>query len=202
VLYSDVAHKRGRHVGPSDLPLLTQALAGAVASEFATLSDEQHAGLRPHYERALDVYVPVVLGGRIVGAYGVHQGLAPVRSARPLVLVTIGAVFGTLFYLGIRAAAAAQRRREPRPPRVGRTAAEPPRVSLSARADWKSLTPRELEVLRLMATSHTYHEMATRLSISEETIRSHVKRILHKLGQPDRTQAVVAALRAGVLQLS
>jgi DNA-binding NarL/FixJ family response regulator len=65
-----------------------------------------------------------------------------------------------------------------------------------------SLSPRELEVLRLMATSHTYREIASQLVVGEETVRSHVKSILHKLGQPDRTQAVVAAVKAGLLQLS
>ncbi len=64
------------------------------------------------------------------------------------------------------------------------------------------LSPRELEVLRLMATSHTYKEMAGQLIVSEETVRSHVKSILHKLGQPDRTRAVVSAVKAGLLDLS
>ena len=85
--------------------------------------------------------------------------------------------------------------------RVTRAAVEPARVRLGTLGDVKGLTRRERQVLRLMATSHTYHEMATRLSVSEETIRSHVKRILRKLGQPDRTQAVVAALAAGMLRL-
>lgn len=61
------------------------------------------------------------------------------------------------------------------------------------------LTPRELEVLRLMATSATYEEIAHRLGVSVGTVRTHVKHILHKLGQPTRTQAVLAALRAGLI---
>jgi len=64
------------------------------------------------------------------------------------------------------------------------------------------LSPRELEVLRLMATTHTYREIASQLTVSDETVRSHVKSILHKLGQPDRTQAVVTAVKTGLLQLS
>jgi DNA-binding NarL/FixJ family response regulator len=63
------------------------------------------------------------------------------------------------------------------------------------------LTPRELEVLRLLATNSTYREIAERLVIGEETVRSHAKSILHKLGQPDRMQAVLAALQAGLLDL-
>ncbi len=63
------------------------------------------------------------------------------------------------------------------------------------------LTPREEEVLRLMATPHTYREIAEQLYVSEETIRSHAKRILSKLDQPNRAQAVLAAVRVGLLEL-
>ena len=63
------------------------------------------------------------------------------------------------------------------------------------------LTPREQEVLRLMATASTYREIAKQLFVSEETIRSHAKRILSKLQQPNRAQAVLAAVRAGLLEL-
>jgi DNA-binding NarL/FixJ family response regulator len=61
------------------------------------------------------------------------------------------------------------------------------------------LTTREIEVLRLMAMSRTNREIAGSLSVSEETVRTHVKHILQKLAQPDRTNAVVAAVRAGLL---
>jgi DNA-binding NarL/FixJ family response regulator len=63
------------------------------------------------------------------------------------------------------------------------------------------LTAREIDVLRLMATSHTNREIAGSLHVSEETVRTHVKHILQKLAQPDRTNAVIAALRAGLLEL-
>src|SRR3970282_2072527 len=62
-----------------------------------------------------------------------------------------------------------------------------------------ALSPREMDVLRLMATTATYREIGQQLFISEETVRSHAKNILAKLGQPNRTQAVVAALRAGLI---
>jgi DNA-binding NarL/FixJ family response regulator len=63
------------------------------------------------------------------------------------------------------------------------------------------LTPREREILQLMATSATNREMAEKLNLSEETIRSHTKNILAKLEQPNRTQAVLYALREGLVEL-
>ncbi len=63
------------------------------------------------------------------------------------------------------------------------------------------LTPREREVLRHMATPATYREIAERLYVGEETIRSHAKRVLSKLQQPNRAQAVLAAVRNGLIDL-
>jgi len=63
------------------------------------------------------------------------------------------------------------------------------------------LTPRELEVLKLLSTSRSNKEIAEALVVTEETIRSHIKSILHKLGQPNRTQAVLAALRMRLIEL-
>lgn len=65
-----------------------------------------------------------------------------------------------------------------------------------------SLTPRELEVLEWMATPNTYKQIAKQLSVSEETIRTHAKNILEKMGQPNRSQAVLAAIKAGNLRLT
>lgn len=64
-----------------------------------------------------------------------------------------------------------------------------------------SLSPRELDVLRLMATPATYRQIGDQLAISEETVRTHAKSILAKLNQPNRTQAVIAGLRAGLISL-
>jgi DNA-binding CsgD family transcriptional regulator len=57
------------------------------------------------------------------------------------------------------------------------------------------LTAREHEVLRLLADDFTYRDIAAKLIIGEETVRTHVKNILRKLGQPDRVRAVRAAHR-------
>lgn len=61
------------------------------------------------------------------------------------------------------------------------------------------LTARELSVLQLMATSATNRAIAEQLSVSEETVRTHVKNILRKLDQPNRTQAVLEGVRRGLI---
>ena len=65
-----------------------------------------------------------------------------------------------------------------------------------------SLTPRELEILEWMASPNTYKQIAAQLSVSEETVRSHAKNILEKMRQPNRAQAVLTAMRMGLIKLS
>jgi DNA-binding NarL/FixJ family response regulator len=63
------------------------------------------------------------------------------------------------------------------------------------------LTPRELEILEWMASPNTYKQIAAQLCVSEETVRSHAKNILEKMKQPNRAQAVLTAMRNGVIKL-
>lgn len=65
-----------------------------------------------------------------------------------------------------------------------------------------SLTAREIETLEWMATASTYKQIAAQLNVGEETVRSHAKNILKKLNQPNRAQAVLFAIKAGIIRLN
>jgi NarL family two-component system response regulator LiaR len=65
----------------------------------------------------------------------------------------------------------------------------------------EALTPRELEVLQLVAQGHTNRQIAEELSISEATVRTHMSKILGKLHLGSRTQAALYALREGIATL-
>jgi DNA-binding NarL/FixJ family response regulator len=63
------------------------------------------------------------------------------------------------------------------------------------------LTPREIDVLRLVGAGNANKEIGARLSLTEVTVKSHVKNILAKLGANDRTHAVTIALKRGIIDL-
>jgi len=79
----------------------------------------------------------------------------------------------------------------------------PPAVAarLAEHLGEEDLTAREREVLERIAAGGRNREVGEELSISEETVKVHVKHIMEKLGARDRTEAVAIALRRGILHL-
>ncbi|MEU9253177.1 response regulator transcription factor [Streptomyces sp. NPDC048270] len=72
-----------------------------------------------------------------------------------------------------------------------------------AAAPWVArLTGREADVLRLMATGLSNHEMSERLGVGPQTVKTHVAAVLAKTGARDRTQAVIAAYEGGFMKKS
>jgi DNA-binding NarL/FixJ family response regulator len=79
----------------------------------------------------------------------------------------------------------------------------PPEIAaeLADHAADDQLTAREIEVLRLIASGNANKIVADHLSITEETVKAHVKSILSKLDANDRTHAVTIALKRGIIEL-
>src|SRR5438105_5175568 len=78
----------------------------------------------------------------------------------------------------------------------------PPTIAakLAERTASPELTDRELDVLRRIVAGRSNKEIATDLSITEGTVKSHVNRVLEKLGVHDRTQAATTALKRGLVR--
>jgi len=74
-------------------------------------------------------------------------------------------------------------------------------AELASHAADDSLSEREIEVLSLIAAGNSNKLVADQLAISEDTVKGHVKSILSKLGVNDRTHAVTAALKRGIIEL-
>ena len=72
---------------------------------------------------------------------------------------------------------------------------------LAEHATDESLTPAEIRVLRLIAEGDANKEIATKLSVSEGTVKGQIANIMSKLEAKDRTQAVMIALRRGLIEI-
>jgi DNA-binding NarL/FixJ family response regulator len=72
---------------------------------------------------------------------------------------------------------------------------------LAEHATDDALTPGEIRVLRLIAEGNANKEIAAQLSLTEETVKGHVRSILSKLGAKDRTHAAMIGLKRGIIAL-
>jgi len=198
ILYSDMASLRGQTVSPVANELLARALSGVPGTEISSLAGAENTDLHQRYGRALEAYVPLKLDGQVVGVYEFYEELGAIEPIRPVVWSSVAAgsaVLCVALLLGVFRTLRTQAR-PPDPAMLGRAAAatnDEPRVQ-----PWQ-LTRRESEVLRLMAEGLTYPQIASRLVVDEETVRSHAKGVLRKLGQSSRSDAVLAARKAGLL---
>ena len=126
-----------------------------------------------------DQIVAVVVGG---GAVGARKALSLREGGATVRVVARGD--SLLFPAAIRALAATHG------PRGG------------PRREVPELTPREAEVLHLVARGLNNAEIAAELYLGLQTVKTHVSSLLRKLGARDRTQAVVAAYQTGLVPLS
>jgi DNA-binding NarL/FixJ family response regulator len=74
-------------------------------------------------------------------------------------------------------------------------------AEIAEHATDSALSPREIDVLRLVAAGNANKEIGAQLSLTEVTVKSHVGNILAKLGANDRTHAVTIALKRGIIDL-
>ena len=97
IVYSDLASKRGEQIDAADSDGLAEALAGHTVQQISDLDEPENHELQEHYHEALEVYVPLELGGELVGAYELYQELAPVHAVRPVVWTAVLGGFMLLF---------------------------------------------------------------------------------------------------------
>ncbi len=205
--------KRIRILAVDDHPLLREGIAALVANQsdmelVAEASDghEAIAQFRRHHPdiTLMDLQMPNMEG---IDAMLAIRGEFP--EARFVVLTTYtGDVqvlralkAGARAYLlksllrrelleTIRAVHAGQKRI---PPEIA--------AQLAEYVSEDDLTPREVDVLRLIAAGNANKQVAAQLSITEETVKGHVKNILSKLRANDRTHAVTIGLKRGIIRL-
>ena len=152
----------------------------------------------------MDLRMPEVEGVAAIGAI-----CAAIKSARIIVLTTYDS--DEDIYRGLQAGAKGYLLKETEPDELLnaiRTVHRgqqyiPPDVGakLVKRLSNPELSERELEVLHSLAQGMSNAEIAAALSIGEGTVKSHINRILNKLDVSDRTQAVIVAVKRGIVSL-
>ncbi len=181
-----------------DLVVVGEAANGAEAVELARQ-------LRPDVV-LMDLLMPVMDG---VAATAAIRNALPETEVVALTSVlesaaVVGAVkAGAIGYL-LKDTQAAELRRTIKAAAAGQVQLSPQASAylmreVRAPAPPEPLTERETEVLRLLAQGHSNKDIAHHLQIVEDTVKTHVKHILAKLGVQSRTQAVLCAMRLGLV---
>ena len=156
--------------------------------EFRAALQELHPGDQP--PPAIVVLADDLETMRASQMLRFHGGAAlPGEATTREILAAIDAAAAGLFVLGREAAQALLRNSA-----VGPSGGSP-------LASAEPLTPREIEVLNLVAEGLANKEIASRLDVSEHTVKFHVASILGKLGASSRTEAVTLGLRYGYIML-
>ena len=181
-----------------DLVMVGEAADGAEAVELARQ-------LRPDVV-LMDLLMPVMDG---VAATAAIRDALPETEVIALTSVlesaaVVGAVkAGAIGYL-LKDTQALELRRAIKAAAAGQVQLSPQASAylmreVRATAPPEPLTEREMEVLHLLAQGHSNKEIARQLQIVEDTVKTHVKHILAKLGVQSRTQAVLCATRLGLV---
>ena len=209
----DTAGARIRVLCADDHPLMRQGIVGLlrveadmeVVAEAATgrQAVEQFRVHRPDIT-LMDLQMPEMGGLDAIGAIR-----AEFPAARIIVLTTYAGDVQAL--RALRAGACGYLLKNEvhkelldiiRAVHAGRKAVSPDiSFALAEHAIDDALTPAEIRVLRLIAQGNANKEIAIRLSLSEETVKSQVRNILSKLDAKDRTHAAMIGLKRGIIDL-
>ena len=170
----------------------------------------------------LDEWSPdVILQDLLIpgGIDGIETTRRVVATGRPVKVVALTASMDEARMMGVLRAGAAGYVRKDAEPEIllaavravaaGRTFIDPgvgqtlvaTRLKPGALDDRDELTPRELDVLRHLALGRSNREIAASLDIGDETVKTHVARVLSKLQVENRAQAIVQALKRGLVTL-
>ena len=74
-------------------------------------------------------------------------------------------------------------------------------ATIAEHATDSALSPREIDILRLVAAGNANKEIGAQLSMTEETVKSHMRNIFSKLGAKDRTHALAIGVKRGIIEL-
>lgn len=194
-----------------DHPLMREGIAALLAQEpdllmvgeasDGTQAVALHRALRPHVT-LMDLQMPGAGGIEAIGAIR-----AETPGARIIVLTTYGGDVlarralkaGAQAYL-LKSAVRKDLMDTIRAVHRGQVRVSPDVASaMAVTVGAEDLSPRELDVLKLIAAGHSNKAVAARLVLAEETVKGHVKNILGKLGARDRTHAVALGMARGLL---